>query len=336
MLKLARFAAAVFLAAALSTIGYAQDEEKVTVSTKLVSVNVSVADSRGRYVPGLGREQFEVYDNDVRRRITHFAAGDTPFSAGIVYDMHGATAERTGAVLDALRRFAGGLRKDDDFFLLVFNERGSAAVEFVPTAAQIRDHLAYVQPKGPNSLYDAVYLAAEKLRSRPRVKKALLIISDGQDHNSRHGYKELRRRVREFDVQLYGIAIADPYAEPRAGYGRWVFEDLTRQTGRRTLPESADAAFGRAALDELVRASGGTSYSPRTESEPELFGICTRIAAEMRRQYTIGFSPTDSPAGATRHKLLVRVKRPDGAGRLRLSYRRSYRLPQGQPANFDR
>lgn len=324
MLKLVRFAAVVFLAATLSTIGYAQDEEKVTVSANLVSVNVSVADSRGRYVPGLGREQFEVYDNGVRQQITHFAAGEAPFSAGIVYDMHGSTAERATAVLDALKRFAGGLRKDDDFFLLVFDERGSAVVEFVPTAAQIRDHLKFIQPKEPNSLYDAVYLAAEKLRSRPRVKKALLVISDGQDHNSRHGYKEISQRVREFDVQLYGIGVADPNAEPRAGYARWVFEDLTRRTGRRTLLESADASFGRAVLDELSRASGGTAYFPRAESEPELFGICTQIALEVHRQYTIGFSPTLSPSEARWHKIRVRVSPPGGAGRLRLSYREGY------------
>jgi len=324
MLKLARFAAVVFFVAALSTIGYAQDEERVTVSANLVSVNVSVADSHGRHVPGLGMEQFEVYDNGVRQQITHFAVGDAPFSAGIVYDMHGSTAERATAVLDALKRFVGGLRRDDDFFLLVFNERGSAVVEFVPTAAQIRDHLTFVPPKGPNSLYDAVYLAAEKLRARPPVKKTLLIISDGQDHNSRHGYKELRQRVREFDVQLYGIGIADPNAESRTGYGRWMFEDLTRQTGRRTLLESADASFGRAVIDELAHASGGTAYFPSTESEPELFGICAQIALEVRRQYTIGFSPTLSPAEAHWHKIRVRVSPSDGVGRLRLSYREGY------------
>jgi hypothetical protein len=103
-----------------------------------------------------------------------------------------------------------------------------------------------------------------------------------------------------------------------------MFEDITRQTGRRTLLESADASFGRAVLDELSRTSGGTAYFTSKESEPELFGICAQIALEVRRQYTIGFSPTLSPEEARWHKIRVRVSLPDGISRLRLSYREGY------------
>lgn len=328
MLKLARFAAAVFFAAALATIGYAQDEEKVTVSANLVSVNVSVTDARGRHVPGLAAGQFEVFDDGVRQRVAHFSVGDAPLSLGIVYDMHPTTRERSAAVLGALRRFTGGLRRDDDFFLLVFNERGSATVEFVPTAEQITEHLTFIRPAEPNSLYDAVYLAAEKLRSRPRAKKALLVISDGLDHHSRHSYAELRRRVGEFDVQLYGIGIDERTAGARTGAGRWVFEDLTRQTGRRTLAEVADAATAQASLDEMARASGGASYFPPAESERELFGVCERVALEMRRQYTVGFYPAGAAGAARWHKIRVRVNPPDGTSRLLLSYRKAYRPRQ--------
>lgn len=328
MSKLARFAAAVFFAVALSTFGYAQDEEKVTVSANLVSVNVSVTDARGRHVPGLSAGQFEVFDDGVRQRVAHFSGGDAPFSLGIVYDMHPTTRERSAAVLGALRRFVGGLRRDDDFFLLVFNERGSATVEFVPTAEQITEHLTFIRPAEPNSLYDAVYLAVEKMRSRARAKKALLVISDGLDHHSRHSYTELRRRVGEFDVQLYGIGIDERTAGGRPGAGRWVFEDLTRQTGRRTLAEVTNAATAQAALDEMARASGGASYLPPTESESELFGVCERVALEMRRQYTVGFYPAGATGAARRHKIRVRVNPPDGTSRLRLSYRKAYRPRQ--------
>ena len=328
MLKLARFIAVGILVAGVSVLASAQDEKKVTVSANLVSVNVSVTDSRGSYVQGLGAEQFEVFDDGVRQRVSHFSAGDAPFSIGIVYDMHPTTRERAAAVLDALKRFASTLCSDDDLFLLAFNERASAAVDFIPTAEQIGEHLAYVPPREPNSLYDAVYLAAEKLRSRPGAKKALLVISDGVDHNSRHGYAELRRRVGEFDVQLYGIAVNGQDSVTGVGERRWTYEDITHETGRRTLSEGADAAFDRAALDEIVRASGGASYTPQTESERELFGICARVALEMRRQYTIGFYPTGASAKAGWHKVRVRVSPPAGEGRLHLSYREGYRPPK--------
>lgn len=327
MYKLLRLAAFIIFFVVASTVGQAQDEEKVTVSSNLVSVNVSVTDSHGRFVQGLGNEQFEVYADGVRQEVAHFSASDTPFSIGIVYDMRGSTPVRASAVLETLKRFVTGLRREDDFFLLIFNERGSAVVEFIPTAEQIRDHLEFIPPRDPNSIYDAVFLAAGKLRSRPQAKRALLVISDGRDSNSRHGFKELRQRVREFDVQLYGIGIAGTTASQSGAY-RWGFEDLTRHTGKPAFSQDTDAALGRAALDELARASGGTSYSQQTESEPELLGICAQIALELRRQYTVGFYPVGVSTDARLHKIRVRVRPAGGTGRLRLSYREGYQLPK--------
>lgn len=322
------FAAALLAAAAVSPTGRAQEEERLTVSADLVSVNVSVTDSRGRHVTGLAAAQFEIFDDGVRRRVAHFSADDAPLSLGVVYDMHPTTRERAAAVLGALRRFVGGLRREDDFFLLVFNERGAAAVDFVPTPEQIAGHLTYIPPREPDSLYDAVYLAAEKMRSRPAAKKALLVISDGLDHKGRHSFTELRRRLGEFDVQLYGVALASPGDTALTTAGGWVFEDLTRRTGRRTLSEGADTALGRAALDELARATGGASYAPRDGSERELYGVCEQIALEMRRQYTVGFYPSAERTRTRWHRLRVGVRPPDGAGRLRLSYREGYRPRQ--------
>jgi hypothetical protein len=88
MFKLARFAAAVLLAVGMQVVARAQDDEKVSVSANLVSVNVTITDSHGKYVQGLGAEQFEVFDDGVRQRVAHFSAGDAPFSVGVVYDMH--------------------------------------------------------------------------------------------------------------------------------------------------------------------------------------------------------------------------------------------------------
>jgi Ca-activated chloride channel family protein len=323
--KIIRYAALVFLCAVAFGVVGAQEDEKVTVNANLVSVNVSVTDSHGRYVRGLSGGQFELFDDGMKQRVAHFSADDAPFSLGVVYDMHPTTREHAAAVLGALKQFVGALRREDDFFLLVFDERGSATVGFVPTAEQIGGHLAYVPPREPNSLYDAVYLAAEELRSRPRAKRALLVISDGIDHGSRHGYGELRRKVAEFDVQLYGISTTGRDGGARAGAGRWAYEELTRRVGGRSPSGAAEDSYGRAVLEEMARASGGASYSPLTESEGELSDIFARVALEVRRQYTVGFYPAAATGYARRHKILVRVKQSDGAGRLRLSYRESYR-----------
>src|SRR6185503_14641692 len=107
-------------------------------------------------------------------------------------------------------------------------EHGSFVTDFVPSADQVLDHLQFVKPKGPSSLYDSVYLAAGRLKKSRNLKKTLLVISDGQDTSSIHNYNKLRYRLRTLDAQLYAIGIADPKMDQYAGYRRWFFEDITR------------------------------------------------------------------------------------------------------------
>ncbi|HEX7176348.1 MAG TPA: VWA domain-containing protein [Pyrinomonadaceae bacterium] len=330
MRSLIRFILALcFVSAAATGAGQAQDDERLRIDTRLVSVHVSVTDSRGRHVPGLTRDRFEIFDNKARREVAHFSAEEAPFSIGIVYDIHPSTPERVDAALRAIKQFTATLRGEDDFFLMVFNERGSVVVEFVPTADQVTNHLTYAAPKGPASLYDAAFQAAERLRSSRNVKKALLIISDGEDHDSGHSDKDVRDRARDFQIQVYGIGVADPADDPFAGRGRWVLEDITGRTGRRAFPAGADASLGRAALDELSRTSGGTAYFPGggVKGEQELAAVCAQIALELRRQYALAFYPAEAP-GAGWHKLSVRVTPPAGSGKLRLTYRKAYRPPE--------
>jgi len=306
-----------------------QDDERLVVGTNLVSVNVSVTDARGRYVRGMRADQFEVFDNKERQQIAHFSSEEAPFSLGIVYDAHSATPEQTVATLRALKQFTGALRKEDEFFLMVFDSRGSLVVDFIPTAEQISNHLTFVRPKGPAALYDAAFHAGEKVGAARNPKRVLLIISDGGDYNSGHSDKEIRRQVREFNIQVYGIGVTDLTANPPAGYRRWAFEDITRGIAGRAFLVNTEAAFGHAVLAEMARVSGGTAYFPdRFDGEQELFGICTQIALELRQQYTLAFYPTAAATDAKWHKLRVHVKPQAGAGKLSLSYREGYQLPR--------
>ena len=300
-------------------------DDRIVVGTNLVTLNVTVTDSKGRYVKGLARDQFEVYDNQVRQQIVHFSADASPVSIGIIYEIHETTPEKIRAMLTAIKQFTSGLSNQDDFFFLAFSQHGTLTSDFIPSATQVLDHLQFVRPGGPSSLYDAVYLASERLWKGQNLKKALMIISDGKDDRSQHSYKELRNRLRTFDVQIYAVGIADPTTDQFAGYGRWVFEDLTRQARRRSFLLNSDAALGRAVLEEMSRASGGTTYIPNTENEPELTGICTQIAYELRQQYTLGFYSNDV-GGKRWRRLKVRVNRSAGIPGLTLSYREGDQL----------
>ena len=313
----------VTLVSGALTAGWAQEEQIVT-GINLVSVNVIVTDRNGRYLRGLNRDQFEVFDEKVKQQIAHYSDESAPVSIGIVCELHNSTPAKSRAMLTALKQFTRALESDDDFFFMTFGIQGSVTSDFVPTAEQALAHLVSVSQGGPASLYDAVYTAADRLRKSRNLKKVLLIISDGEDEDSRTSFKELRNRLRDFDVQIYAIGIANPSVDQRSGLGVWVYEDLTRPTGRRPFLSNAETAIGRAVLAEMARVSGGTTYFPETENEPELAGIFAQMSLELRNQYTIGFYPTDQRSIKDWHKIQVRVNAANSRQPV-LSYRQGYR-----------
>ena len=276
-----------------------KDNQRITLGTDIVNVTISVTDPYGRFVTGLGKDYFEVYDNKVKQEIAHFTDEDAPISLGIVYDVSGSMKERISRSLRALRRFIETSHNDDDFFLIAFNDRAKLIQDFTTSGDSVLGHLMFANPHGSTALYDAAYIAVEKVQQGRHSKRALLIISDGQDNNSRYTYKELRNIVKEADVQIYAIGITDPANDSLAGYGRSVLEEITRMTG-------------------------GRAFFPNDYNEPELVEICTRIALELRHQYSVGFYPTDVASEAKWHKIQVKVNPPRGLGRLSLSYREGY------------
>lgn len=323
-------AAVVVLAIAMTAIAQsertnaAQKDDRIIVGTNLITLNVIVTDSKGRYVSGLEREKFEIYDDKVKQEIAHFSANDSPVSLGIVFEIHDGTPDRARVMLAAIKNFTSTLSNRDDYFFVAFSKYGSVNTAFIPSLEQLTDHLKFVKPGGPSAFYDAVFLATQRLRNAPNLKKALLVISDGRDEHSQHSYKELRNRLRTFDAQIYAIDIADPTSDHFAGYGRWVFEDVTRESGRRSFLLNSEASLGRAVLSELSRASGGVTYFPQSETEPELTAICTQISVELRRQYTLGFY-SRQPEGKW-HRLRVQVHKSATSSSLTLSYREGYQI----------
>ena len=277
----------------------AKPQQTIQLGTDIVNVMISVTDPYGRFVTGLGKDHFDVFDDKVKQQIAHFTDEDAPVSLGIVYDVSGSMKERVNRSIRALRRFVDSSHVDDDFFLIGFNDRAKLVQDFTTSGESVIGHLMFVNPKGSTALYDAAYIAVEKVQQGRHSKKALLIISDGQDNNSRYTYKELRNRVKEADVQIYAIGITDPASDALSGFGRSVLEEITRMTG-------------------------GRAFFPNAYNEPELVEICTRIALELRHQYSVGFYPTDIQSEAKWHKVQVKVNPPRGLGRLSLSYRDGY------------
>ncbi|MEP7037702.1 MAG: VWA domain-containing protein, partial [Acidobacteriota bacterium] len=278
-----KFVLFVILTVIFSAAIFAQDEKPIRVETNLVNVNVAVRNEKGDFVENLKKEQFDVFDNNRKQQIEYFSAEDAPVSFGIVYDLHPTTDERTITVLESLRQFTKELRPTDDFFVTVFNERGSLTLDFVPTAEQVKTNLSG-KFGSPNSLYDAIYAAGDKIRNSKNLKRTLLIITDSADHRSKHSFSELESEFKTLDVQIYAVIWDEAQ--------QFSYSDIIRDGRRRSsISRDATTSLDRVAMLGLTLRNNGTSQTPTIQNAQELYRIFSQIGFEMRKQYTLGFYP---------------------------------------------
>ena len=275
-------------------------DRPITVKTDLVTLTLTVTDLYGRYVSGLSKNAFTIFDNNQEQEITFFSDADAPVSIGILFDVSGSmNGEKIAKARKALERFIGTSHPSDEYFLIAFNNRAQLLLDRTRDGESVLQKLTLVEPRQNTALYDAVYLGTEKVTRGSHQKKAMLIISDGQDNSSRYNFGEVRRLLKESDVVTYGVGIMD---------GR----DAGSMIGMQ----------GQAFLDELTSVTGGKSFYPQTDVEMD--EIFERIALELRHQYSVGFTPKDFEPDGKWHKTKVKVKPPRGLPRLTVRSREGY------------
>lgn len=272
--------------------GTQRTDDKIQLKAKLVSLTVTVSDRYGRFVTGLGKKNFDVFDDGVRQEIAHFSDEDAPLTLGIIYDVSGSMGDLTSRSFQTLRSFFETSHQEDEYFIIAFNDRAKLVQDFTTSPSEIMSRVIFVKAKGSTALYDGVYLGIEKARQGRHQKRALLIISDGEENSSRYNGRELRELLKESDVPVYSIAISQLYA-------------------------------GVGTLQWLSNSSGGMTFSPA--DEPQTRDIYTRIALMLRHQYAIGFYPSNTATEEPWHKVRLMINAPRGLGRLSLSYKKTYR-----------
>src|SRR5581483_6691779 len=165
---------------------------RVTVSTETVSLVVSVTDREGRCRAGLGPEDFVVYDNGVRQEISFFSDHDAPASVAVVFDVSGSiTQEKPLRARDALRRFIETSHGEDEYFLVAFNSTATLLDNGTQDAEGLLRSVSSLKPNGETALYDTVSFGLEKLSLARHPKRALIVISDGEDNHSRSTFGQL-------------------------------------------------------------------------------------------------------------------------------------------------
>jgi Ca-activated chloride channel homolog len=270
------------------------------IKTDLVTLTLTVTDTYGRYVSGLTKNAFTVTDNNKEQDITYFSDSDAPVSIGILFDVSGSMSnEKIRKARKALERFISTSHPSDEYFLIAFNSRAQLLMDRTRDGEAVLRKLTLVQPKNNTALYDAVYLGVERVTRGTHQKRALLVISDGQDNSSRYNFGEVRRLIKESDVVTYSVGIMD-----------------------RSDASSSLGMQGQAFLDELSSVTGGKSFYP--QSDIEMDEIFERIALELRHQYSIGYTPKDFQPDGKWRKVKVKVKPPRGLPRLTVRAREGY------------
>ncbi|HEY2018801.1 MAG TPA: VWA domain-containing protein [Bryobacteraceae bacterium] len=272
----------------------------IRVDSNLVIIPVSVTDPRNHPITGLGREDFRVFEGKAEQKLVHFASEDAPVSVGIVFDSSASMQDKLAVSREAMSRFLGAANPQDEFFLVNFNATAQLAVPFTRDPDDIRNRLLFNEAHGRTALLDAVCLAVDYMKKAANPRKALLILSDGGDNDSRYTEAEIRRRVRESDLWIYGIGIYD--------------------RGTVMLPEEE---FGSSLLANLAEETGGRHFAVRDTSE--LADIAGNIGLELRNQYVIGYRPAALVRDGKYHR--VQVKLVDGHGR-RVTWRPGYFGPE--------
>ena len=295
--------------------GDVDEKGPVITNTDLITFTVTVTDIYGRFVSGLSKNAFSIFDEKQQQEISFFSDDDSPVSVGVIFDVSGSmSGDKVRRARDALSKFIQTSHDSDEYFLIAFNSRaqllldktrdGNSVLDKTRDGDSILNKLTFVETKSQTALYDACYLGVEKVQRGAHPKRALLLISDGQDNDSRYTFNELRKLLKESDVTLYAIGIL---SGSDAG--------------------SALGMEGQGILDELSGVSGGKAFFPRSAAEMD--DIFEQIALELRHQYSIGYKPDAFANDGKWHKVKVKVTPPRGLPRLFVRSKEGYYATAG-------
>ena len=246
---------------------------RIGVDVNLVEVHVSALDKTGNAVEGLTQENFQILEDNKVQDITLFKHEDVPLSIGMVIDNSGSMRNKKDKVHSAALSFVKESNSDDETFIVAFEKDAFLQQDFTGSMGDLVDALENLDPRLETAMYDAIYLSIDHVKKGKLDKKALLVISDGEDTASKWGYNKVLEHVKQAkDVVIYAVGILD--------------ENDGRSGG---LFNKSPQKKAREGLTEIAEVTGGLAFFPKNIDE--VADICRRIARNLRNQYTIGYSP---------------------------------------------
>ena len=266
------------------------------VNVDTVFVKVVVTDSLNRSVTGLQKEDFKVYEDNIQQTILHFGQQSAPVSVGFIFDRSGSMRYDHRYIVG--RNWFNQLVKtgetnpDDEYFLITFNQKIDLVRSFTDEPSGFAFDVILQKPGGWTALFDAVYRGIDMVQEGKNEKKALIVITDGEENRSRYRWNELRELAMESDVQIYAIGV-DP-----SGY---------------------------ALLKSLAGLTGGRAFLPDAAGIDYYINL---IHTELRNQYLLGYVPINTRRDGKWRQITVKLDTPRGFPKLLVRTRNGYYAPR--------
>jgi Ca-activated chloride channel family protein len=270
-------------------------------NVQLVLVPVTVTDSDGKTIQGLRARDFTVLDDQVSQPIASFSSEDAPCSVGLVLDISGSMRYALGTTKQVAQIFVREANPQDEFQLLTVSSRPHEVSGFTADTNALAERIESAKPDGRTALFDTVYLGLTQMRGGTRPRRALLILSDGMENQSRYSKGDLMRLALEANVQVYtivvdGLAGGSPTIPARPS-------SMILKPG-----QQASERQGPQTLEQLSKRTGGLYFHVRNASEGKEVAI--QAASALRNEYVIGYQSPHLDSAGKWHRVRVKSSVP--------------------------
>ena len=289
--------------------------DTLVTNTELVQLHVRVIDRNNKPINNVPQTEFHIFEDGVPQTIEAFTREDVPISYGLAVDTSGSLRSQLQSVIDAGKTIIDSNKRGDETFLVRFisSDKIETVQDFTDNKEALMDGLdSFYVEGGQTAIIDAVYLSAEhvseyrKGNDSDRRRRALIVITDGEDRNSFYKQEQLFARLREEDVQIFVIGFVSEL-DKEAG--------LIRKSPR-------DKAVNL--INRLASETGGRAFFP--ESTSQLPEIANEIIRDLRTQYVLSYNPTNKAQDGTYRAIKVTVDQPRGDSDKRIALTRTGRL----------
>ena len=277
------------------------DGGTLRIDVDMALVPVTVLDAIGRSVTGLNRANFRVIDGAHEVPIVTFGQQDQPISVGLIFDCSRSMTEKFKTSREAPRALFEQLNADDESFLITVSDKAELRWGLTSDFSDIENALIFTHPDGSTSLVDGIFMGLAAIRKSHNPRRALVVVSDGGDNNSRYTLRELESIAVESDTQIFSVGL---------------FQN----------PQTREEVDGPALLSALAKRTGGVAFN--VANVKDLNGAMRKIGISLHNQYVLGYYPPNEAESGKYRKIKVVLMVPQGAPPMQIYARAGYFVPE--------